>query len=105
MPLKTILEQNPSAVFISHQVRNEYNYLTLELLHLGYPVLHNAKAWKDFGFFWDEEDWHRSIRTLRGMLEGAGKGIDEFCSENQRNAWNKILAPIHARRHHHHTEA
>ena len=100
MPLKTILEQNPSAVFISHQLRNEFNYLTLELLHLGYPVLHNAKAWKDFGFFWDEEDWPRSIGTLRGMLEGSATGVDEFRPENQLAAWNKILSPIRANHRH-----
>ena len=68
-PLQEILQANPSAVFLTHQITNDYNYLVLELMFLGYPVLHNSKAWSAFGYTWSEERWSESLQTLRSVLE------------------------------------
>lgn len=95
-PLITILTTNPSAAFVSHQVNNEYNYMTLELVHLGYPVLHNSKAWRPFGFFWDEERWAEALVTLRSMLGSPRKKYDlsAFSVEANRSAWRTILYQV-----------
>jgi hypothetical protein len=68
-PLQEILEANPSAIFLTHQITNDYNYLVLELMYLGYPLLHNSKAWSAFGFTWSEERWSESLQTLRSVLD------------------------------------
>jgi hypothetical protein len=50
------LETYPSATFLLHQINNEYNYMTLELLYYGFPVLHNAESWKQFGYYYPSSD-------------------------------------------------
>ena len=46
----SVLDQFPSATFILHNVNNEFNYMTLELLCTGFPVLHNSPTWAPFGY-------------------------------------------------------
>ena len=54
--IQKTLEIYPYASFILHQINNEYNYMTLELLHNGYPVIHNASSWKEYGYFYNGSD-------------------------------------------------
>ena len=63
--IQKTMELYPSSTFLLHQVNNEYNYMTLELLHNGYPVLHNADSWKDHGYYYNGSD-----------LDGIGKMLD-----------------------------
>jgi hypothetical protein len=92
-PLATILDANPSAAFISHQVHNEYNYMTLELLYLGYPVLHNSEPWKHLGVWWDEQDWFMSLDRLRQMLDSPvqNKGVQEWYPATKHREWLAVL--------------
>jgi len=66
--LGEILAENPSAAFISHQLTNDYNYATLELMHLGYPLLHNSSKWAPFGYSWSIDRWPEALETLKGAL-------------------------------------
>jgi hypothetical protein len=93
-PLAEILRDNPSAAFVCHQVTNEYNYMTLELLYLGYPVLHNSKPWATHGYAWDEEDWSASLRTLQQMLVEGPRVADlsAFYPDKNREAWSDVLS-------------
>jgi hypothetical protein len=54
--IQRTLEIYPYATFILHQINNEYNYMALELLHNSYPVIHNAKSWKEFGYYYEGSD-------------------------------------------------
>jgi hypothetical protein len=56
----SIMRENPSATFLCHQINNEYNYMILELLWAGFPVVHNGDRWADFGY------------TFRGCEIGGG---------------------------------
>lgn len=51
--IRSVLKKYPSATFVLGQLNNEFNYMTLELLWAGFPVLHNAAWWKDFGYFYE----------------------------------------------------
>jgi len=44
------LQEWPTATFILHNYNNEFNYMTLELLWCGFPVLHNSPSWMEFGY-------------------------------------------------------
>jgi len=54
--IQKTLEIYPYGTFILHQVNNEYNYMTLELLYNGYPVLHNSTVWNKHGYYYKESD-------------------------------------------------
>jgi hypothetical protein len=54
------LREWPTATFVLHNYNNEFNYMTLELLWCGFPVLHNSPSWLEFGY------------GYRGLKDGAG---------------------------------
>ena len=54
--IQKTLEIYPYGTFLLHQVNNEYNYMTLELLNFGYPVIHNSEAWKEYGYYYKGSD-------------------------------------------------
>jgi hypothetical protein len=86
-PFRTILEENPSAVFVSHQLTNDYNYLILELMYLGYPVLHNSAKWAPYGYSWSVDSWLPSLRTLRMALEHHSQNRD-YGQQTEALVWN-----------------
>jgi hypothetical protein len=48
------LREWPTATFVLHNYNNEFNYMTLELLWCGFPVLHNSPSWAGFGYFYSD---------------------------------------------------
>jgi hypothetical protein len=50
------LKEWPTATFVLHNYNNEFNYMTLELLWCGFPVLHNSPSWMEFGYGYQGAD-------------------------------------------------
>jgi hypothetical protein len=50
--IPSIMRDYPHAIGICHQWNNQYNYMTLEYLIAGFPVIHNAPDWSDVGYFY-----------------------------------------------------
>ena len=67
--IHNILETHRSACFLTHQWNNDYNYMTLELLHGGYPILHNSEGWRDYGYHYDINEWDAACETLGNALQ------------------------------------
>ena len=100
--LKT-LEIYPYASFILHQINNEYNYMALELLHNRYPVIHNAKSWKEFGYYYEASDLDSMIEqfeltrkhnTLLETYTSHAKSLiwtHSPYNPNVHRVWNEII--------------
>lgn len=59
LPRKTILEitrEWPSNIVVANQILNEYNYIMMELLHLGFPYVHNCASLADYGYYYAGSD-------------------------------------------------
>jgi hypothetical protein len=54
--IMSTLQEWPTATFVLHNYNNEFNYMTLELLHCGFPVLHNSPSWIEFGYGYSGAD-------------------------------------------------
>jgi hypothetical protein len=67
--IREIMEQNSGACFICHQVNNEYNYMVLELMYSGFPVLHNASVWSAFGYYWSDDAFDSAVVKLYSVLQ------------------------------------
>jgi len=63
--IQKTLEIYPYGTFLLHQVNNEYNYMALELLYHGYPLIHNATSWKEHGYYYPNSD----LDALGNMLD------------------------------------
>jgi len=64
-PIPYFLSKYTHAV-ISHQWGNALNYAYLDIVYLGYPLIHNAHICKDIGYYY--EDW--KLKSLsKGILQ------------------------------------
>ena len=60
-------KKNLSPVFVGHNIENEQNYVTLEMLYLGYPMLHNSKYIQRAGFYYEDTDLMTAVEHLNNM--------------------------------------
>ncbi len=104
-PILSVLQRHPSALFIAHQYNNDYNYMTLELMELGFPVLHNSTGWKEFGYYWSVDQWPKALADLCMILQIHGSQLAVYQSHAKqlqwkhspwnpvnRTEWQKVLA-------------
>ena len=54
--IPSIMAEYPYAYAICHQWNNQYNYMTLEYLYAGFPIIHNAPDWHDVGYYYKGHD-------------------------------------------------
>ena len=78
-------------VIICHQILNPLNYLYLDAVFLGYPVLHNAPMCKDLGYYYEGSDTVAGAKLLDYILTKHDKNIDAY---DERN--DKVLQRYHA---------
>ena len=69
-------------VLICHQILNPLNYLYLDAVFLGYPVLHNAPMCKDLGYYYEGSDTIKAAKMLDYILTEHDKNIEEYDSKN-----------------------
>jgi hypothetical protein len=78
-------------VLICHQILNPLNYLYLDAVYMGYPVLHNAYLCKDLGYYYENSDTVDGAKQLDYILTEHDKNIDSY---NERN--DKVLMRYYA---------
>lgn len=83
-----LMTNNPGGVFIGHHWNNEYNYMTMELVCAGWPVLHNSHIWKEFGYYWTHTDINTAIETLYMIMCNHSDKVNEYKSKGEALAWN-----------------
>jgi len=87
MDMISVMREFPSASFLCHQMNNEYNYMVLELLWAGFPVIHNAAAWSEFGYYYrgsDIQDGARIVEEVRGNHQDR---LEVYKSHARTLAW------------------
>ena len=71
MSLPNIIDQmknkDLAPVFIGHNIANEQNYITLEMLYLGYPIIHNSKYIQQAGFYYDDTNLITAVEHLEKL--------------------------------------
>jgi len=83
----TIMKTYPSAVFILHQYNNEYNYMTLELLSCGFPVIHNSDSWGAFGYTYKGNNIEESSKQLKCAHESHSEHLEVYKAHAQALIW------------------
>lgn len=80
-----IISEHRSAVFITHQWNNAYNYMTLELMYCNYPILHNSNGWESYGYHYSLQKWESAIQTLHMAFT---------CHKDNMNAYRTHAAQL-----------
>jgi len=91
----SVLRRHPSAMFLAHQYNNDYNYMTLELMELGFPVLHNSSGWKEFGYYWSVDQWPKALADLCQILQihASQRGVYQSHAKQlqwKHSPWNPV---------------
>jgi hypothetical protein len=83
-PLPHVLQKYVN-VCVGYQKENELNYLYLDILWLGFPLIHNSPMMKDIGFYYETSDQFKSWMQYV---------ITEFDSrhEEYKSKWREIIA-------------
>ena len=79
-----VLKKYPNATFMLGQLNNEFNYMTLELMWAGFPVVHNALVWGDSVIFSGDVIWasahNCSPAPAKGALVSAGNILSNWAA-------------------------
>ena len=85
--ITSIMNDYPSAIAIAHQWNNQYNYMTLEYLYAGFPIIHNASDWSDGGYYYEGSDIEKGVKALKNALEFHETSMETYNSGAAALQW------------------
>ena len=65
--------------------------MVLEFLHCGYPVLHNCDAWKDFGYYYAENDTIGGMQQLCEALNFHDERLETYKGHAKTLFWRHSI--------------
>ena len=102
--ITSIMNDYPSAIAIGHQWNNQYNYMTLEYVYAGFPVIHNSPDWSDAGYYYEGSDIEKGAIALQKALDFHESSQEIYASgaaalqwrhspynPDVQKAWKKLL--------------
>jgi hypothetical protein len=89
--IHTILKENRSACFITHQWNNDFNYMTLELLYCNYPILHNSEGWEEIGYHYSIDKWNDALDTLYNALVNHKENLNIYKTHAANLIWKHSI--------------
>ena len=87
LDMVNVMKHFPHATFLCHQVNNEFNYMVLELLWAGFPVLHNSRAWEQFGYYYQQSDVKDGAAVLEEVRTKHQDRLEAYKSHSRTLAW------------------
>ena len=60
-------DNNFMNVVLSHNIMNQLNFIHLELMHIGIPIVHNCSPFKDNGYYYDDYNYTNAVNHLSNI--------------------------------------
>ena len=76
--ITSIMNDYPSCIALAHQWNNQYNYMTLEYVVSGFPVIHNAQDWSDAGYFYEGSSVEKGLLALERAIEFHSSSLEQY---------------------------
>jgi len=89
--MKDIMTEHPSIIAICHQVNNDYNYMTMEFLYTGFPLIHNSGAWSDYAYYYKENNIHEAASLIEDVMKSHEDRTELYKSHSRALAWRHSL--------------
>jgi len=89
--IHTILTENRSACFLTHQWNNAYNYMTLELMYANFPIVHNSDGWETYGYHYSINNWEKAIQTLANAIQNHQTNMNIYQTHSTRLMWKHCI--------------
>jgi hypothetical protein len=77
----------PSAIAVAHQLNNQYNYMTLEYLTAGFPIIHNSPDWSDAGYYYEGSNVEKGAQALKNSLTYHETSIEQYAAGAAALQW------------------
>lgn len=87
MSILQLLEDYPSAIPVCHQINNEYNYMILEYFWTGYPVIHNASDWQEYGYYYSQNSIREGVNLINKIRRNHTSNFQTYKSHGKALAW------------------
>ena len=68
---------------VSHQWENPLNYSYLDVMFMGYPLIHNADMIKDAGYYYPDFNVDAAADQIQWVLENHDNNIEEYREKNK----------------------
>jgi hypothetical protein len=72
-----------SDIAVSHQMENNLNYLYLDLVWMGWPMVHNANLCKDVGYYYDGFNYEEGGKILKNVILNHDKNAEDYMKQNR----------------------
>ena len=73
-----------SSIIVSHQFNAGLNYLYLEALYLGLPLLHNSKCLSSYGYYYSESDTREASSQIDSIITSHHSEFSDKHSDNMK---------------------
>lgn len=91
LTITDVMKDYPHATAICHQINNEYNYMTLEFLYAGFPIIHNAADWSDAGYYYKNNSISEGSKALAKSLVAHSNTIESYISGAKIVQWRHSI--------------
>jgi len=71
-------------VVVSHQWENPLNYSYLDVMFMGYPLIHNADMIKDAGYYYPDFNIEEAANQLEWVLKHHDENREEYAEKNKK---------------------
>lgn len=89
--MPTVMTNYPHCIALCHHVNNEFNYMPLEFMWCGFPVLHNCEAWKDFGYYYPGNDTTVGSKVLHEAVMFHTDRLETYKSHAKALSWRHSI--------------
>lgn len=76
-----------TAIVLQHQINNLYNYSFLEWFTLGYPLIHNVPRFKDYGYYYNENDFDGAAALIETIVTTHEKNKEAYKAHAKQLSW------------------
>lgn len=77
-----------SNILIQHTVNNEYNYIFLEHLMMGFPVVHNFEKFKEYGYYYSGDSIKEGCEQIHKITTTHHMRIEAYKVAANQLHWN-----------------
>jgi len=85
---RTINKTLYSNIVIQHNINNEYNYIFFEHLMMGFPVIHNFAAFKDYGYYYEGNNIAAAVALIDDVTRHHHERFEAYKTAARQLAWN-----------------
>lgn len=83
----TVSKHLNNHILLQHTVNNEYNYSFLEHMYMGFPVVHNFSCFKDYGYYYENNNLDSAIAAIEDVITNHILRKEMYKTQSQELAW------------------